>query len=45
LAAYWLVKAAIELNRRGIRGTLSDSCHLPGTDLAKWAEREEVASP
>ena len=39
LAAYWLVKAAVELDRRGIRGALSDSCHVPGTDLAEWAER------
>ena len=39
LAAYWLVKAAVELDRRGIRGALPDSCHVPGTDLAQWTER------
>jgi hypothetical protein len=39
LAAFWLMKAAVELDRRGIRGALSDSCDLPGTDWAKWTER------
>ena len=39
LAAYWLVKAAVELDRRGIRGALSSYCDLPNTDMAKWAER------
>jgi hypothetical protein len=39
LAAYRLVKAAVELNCRGIRSTLSSYCDLPATDMAKWAER------
>jgi hypothetical protein len=39
LAAYWLVKAAVELDRRGVRGVFSDSCDLPGSDAAKWTER------
>ena len=39
LAAYWLVKSAVELDRRGIRGALSDHCDLPNTEWAKWTER------
>ena len=39
LAGYWLMKAAVELDRRGIRGALSDHCDLPATDWAKWTER------
>lgn len=39
LAAYRLVKAAVELDRRGIRGALSDCCDLPDTEAAKWTDR------
>jgi hypothetical protein len=39
LAAYRLVKAAVELDRRGIRGAFSDCCDLPATDAAKWTDR------
>jgi hypothetical protein len=39
LAVYWIVKAAVELDRRGIRGVFSEYCDLPGTDAAKWSER------
>ena len=39
LAACRLVKAAVELDRRGIRGALSDYCDLPETEAAKWTER------
>ena len=36
-----LVRTIRELDRRGIRGALSGSCPLPGTEWAKWVERQQ----
>jgi hypothetical protein len=36
-----LVRTILELDRRGVRGALSGSCPLPGTEWASWAERQQ----
>jgi len=40
-AAVRLVRAILELDRRGVRGVFSGSCPLPGTEWAKWVERQQ----